>query len=92
MTERALAGRAIVVLGATGGLGRAVTERFRADGASVLAFDARIPAAQERQDQVEYVAVDALDETIKEIRSCATTEQALSPGLAQSQLPQAARR
>jgi NAD(P)-dependent dehydrogenase (short-subunit alcohol dehydrogenase family) len=53
----------VVVLGAAGGLGRAVTERFRDDGASVLAFDARIPAAGERQDQVEYVAVDALDET-----------------------------
>ncbi len=63
MTERALAGRTIVVLGATGGLGRAVTERFRDDGASVLAFDARIPAAGDRQDRVEYVAVDALDET-----------------------------
>jgi NAD(P)-dependent dehydrogenase (short-subunit alcohol dehydrogenase family) len=53
----------IVVLGATGGLGRAVTERFRTDGAVVLALDARIPAAGERQDGVEYVAVDALDET-----------------------------
>ena len=58
MTERT-----VIVLGATGGLGRAVTERFRDDGASVLAFDARIPAAEHRQDQVEYVAVDALDET-----------------------------
>ncbi|HJY04569.1 MAG TPA: SDR family NAD(P)-dependent oxidoreductase, partial [Streptosporangiaceae bacterium] len=58
MTERT-----VIVLGAAGGLGRAVTERFRDDGASVLAFDARIPAAGERQDQVEYVAVDALDET-----------------------------
>ena len=63
MTERALAGRTIVVLGAAGGLGRGVTERFRDDGASVLAFDARIPAAEDRQDRVEYVAVDALDET-----------------------------
>ena len=53
----------IVVLGAGGGLGRAVTERFRDDGASVLAFDARIPAAADRQDRVSYVAVDALDET-----------------------------
>ena len=59
MTERALAGQAlagqalagghwrgrtIIVLGATGGLGRAVTERLRADGASVLAADAKIPA------------------------------------------------
>src|ERR1700730_7897166 len=53
----------IVVLGAGGGLGRAVTERFRDDGASVLAFDAKIPAAGERQDQVEYVAVTAGGET-----------------------------
>jgi NAD(P)-dependent dehydrogenase (short-subunit alcohol dehydrogenase family) len=53
----------VVVLGAAGGLGRAVTERFRDDGASVLAFDARIPAAADRQDRVSYVAVDALDET-----------------------------
>ena len=54
MTERALSGRApaaqalagrtIIVLGATGGLGRAVTERLRADGASVLAADAKVPA------------------------------------------------
>jgi NAD(P)-dependent dehydrogenase (short-subunit alcohol dehydrogenase family) len=62
MTERALSGRTIIVLGATGGLGRAVTERLRSDGASVLAADARIPAAADQQDQVEYVAVDALDE------------------------------
>jgi NAD(P)-dependent dehydrogenase (short-subunit alcohol dehydrogenase family) len=52
----------IVVLGATGGLGRAVTERFRDEGAPVLAFDARIPDAHERQDGVRYLAVDALDE------------------------------
>ena len=52
----------IVVLGAGGGLGRAVTERFRAGGAPVLALDARIPAAGEGQDGVSYLAVDALDE------------------------------
>jgi NAD(P)-dependent dehydrogenase (short-subunit alcohol dehydrogenase family) len=52
----------IVVLGAAGGLGRAVTERFRDDRAPVLAFDARIPDAAHRQDGVSYVAVDALDE------------------------------
>ena len=57
MTERT-----VIVLGATGGLGRAVTERFRDDGALVLAFDARIPDAGHRQDGVSYVAVDALDE------------------------------
>jgi NAD(P)-dependent dehydrogenase (short-subunit alcohol dehydrogenase family) len=59
----ALSGRTIVVLGAAGGLGRGVTERFRDDGASVLAFDARIPAVADRQDGVSYVAVDVLDET-----------------------------
>ena len=68
MTERALSGQAlsgrtIVVLGATGGLGRGVTERLRADGASVLAADIKIPAAADRQDQVSYIAVDALDES-----------------------------
>jgi NAD(P)-dependent dehydrogenase (short-subunit alcohol dehydrogenase family) len=58
MTERM-----VVVLGAAGGLGRAVTERFRDDGASVLALDAKVPAAADRHDGVEYGAVDALDET-----------------------------
>ena len=62
MTERALAGRRIVVLGAAGGLGRSVTKRLRADGAEVVAADTRIPAGADRQDGVEYVAVDALDE------------------------------
>ena len=52
----------IIVLGAGGGLGRAVTKRFRTGGAAVLGLDARIPAAGEGQDGVEYVAVDALDE------------------------------
>src|SRR6202043_809028 len=52
----------IVVLGAGGGLGRAVTERFRAGGASVLALDARIPAAADRQEGVAYPGVGALDE------------------------------
>jgi NAD(P)-dependent dehydrogenase (short-subunit alcohol dehydrogenase family) len=63
MTEQALSGHTIVVLGATGGLGRAVTERLHADGASVLAADRAIPAAADREDQLTYIAVDALDET-----------------------------
>jgi len=62
MRERALAGRRIVVLGAAGGLGRSVTKRLRADGAEVVAADARIPVGADRQDGMEYVAVDALDE------------------------------
>src|ERR1700733_13449403 len=52
----------IVVLGAGGGLGRAVTERFRAGGASGGARAGRIPGAADRQEGVSYLAVDALDE------------------------------
>jgi len=62
MTERALSGRRIIVLGGTGGLGRAVVGRLRADGASVLVADARPPGDPDRHDDVDYVAVDALDE------------------------------
>jgi NAD(P)-dependent dehydrogenase (short-subunit alcohol dehydrogenase family) len=62
MTERALSGRRIIVLGGTGGLGGAVVERFLADGASVLVADARPPADGVLPAGVSYVAVDALDE------------------------------
>ena len=50
MTERALAGRRIIVLGARGGLGRSVVERLRADGALVIAAYSRPPADAERHD------------------------------------------
>ncbi len=63
MTERALSGRRVVVLGGTGALGRAVVERFHADGASVLVADARLPDEATRHPDVRYVAVDALDES-----------------------------
>ena len=62
MTERALSGRRIIVLGGTGSLGQSVIERFRADGASVVAADAKLPAAGDRREDVKYAAVDALDE------------------------------
>jgi NAD(P)-dependent dehydrogenase (short-subunit alcohol dehydrogenase family) len=62
MTEQVLSGRRIIVLGATGSLGQSVTERLRADGAAVVAADARLPAEPDRQKDVEYVAVDAVDE------------------------------
>jgi NAD(P)-dependent dehydrogenase (short-subunit alcohol dehydrogenase family) len=62
MTERALAGRRIIVLGGTGGLGSSVVERLLADGASVLVADVRVPAGADRRDDVDYVTVDALDE------------------------------
>jgi NAD(P)-dependent dehydrogenase (short-subunit alcohol dehydrogenase family) len=60
MTERALSGRRIIVLGGTGGLGRSVVERFRADGASVLVAGAKLP--DDQHPDVDYVTVDALDE------------------------------
>jgi len=62
MTDRRLSGRRIIVLGGTGGLGGAVVERFRADGAAVLVADARLPADADRHADVDYVGVDALDE------------------------------
>jgi len=62
MTGRALSGRRIVVLGGTGGLGQAVTGRFRDDGASVLVADARAPEEGSRHQDVDYVTVDVLDE------------------------------
>jgi NAD(P)-dependent dehydrogenase (short-subunit alcohol dehydrogenase family) len=63
MAARALPGRRIVVLGGTGSLGRSVVERFRSDGASVLVADARRPAEADRQEDVDYVIADALDES-----------------------------
>src|SRR5256885_16909949 len=62
MTGQALAGRRIVVLGGTGGLGHEVTARFRDDGASVVVADARPPREDRRHEGVEYVTVDVLDE------------------------------
>ena len=62
MSGPGLAGRTVVVLGGTGNLGRAVVERLHADGATVIAADARVPAADAQQPGVSYLAVDALDE------------------------------
>ena len=62
MTGRDLSGRTIVVLGGTGGLGHAVTGRFRDDGASVLVADARPPSDERRHEGVGYVTVDVRDE------------------------------
>jgi NAD(P)-dependent dehydrogenase (short-subunit alcohol dehydrogenase family) len=62
MSGRDLSGRRIVVLGGTGGLGHAVTGRFRDDGASVLVADAREPRPGTRHSGVDYVTVDVLDE------------------------------
>jgi NAD(P)-dependent dehydrogenase (short-subunit alcohol dehydrogenase family) len=62
MAGQALAGRRIIVLGARGGLGRAVVERLRTDGASVIAADSRPPTDAERHEGVDHATVDALDE------------------------------
>ncbi len=62
MTERALSGRQVLVLGGTGGLGRAVVERFVSDGAAVTVADARPPSDEARRDGVAYQIADVLDE------------------------------
>jgi len=56
-------GRRIIVLGGTGSLGQAVVERFRSEGASVLVADSRLPADADRREDLDYVTVDALDES-----------------------------
>ena len=58
MSERALSGRRIIVLGGTNNLGQSVTDRFRAD-ASMVAADVGLPASEDRHDDVEYVIADA---------------------------------
>jgi NAD(P)-dependent dehydrogenase (short-subunit alcohol dehydrogenase family) len=63
MTERGLSGDRMIVLGGAGGLGQSVTERFLADGASVLVADVKPPADANRREGVDYVIVDALKET-----------------------------
>jgi NAD(P)-dependent dehydrogenase (short-subunit alcohol dehydrogenase family) len=62
MTQRDLSGRTIMVLGGRGGLGQAVVARLAADGASVLAADARPPAGAGAGAGVRHVTVDVLDE------------------------------
>ena len=64
MTGRDLSGRTIMVLGGRGALGRAVVARLRADGASVVAADARPPGDDSAadSDSLRHVTVDVLDE------------------------------
>lgn len=77
MSQRALSGRRIIVLGAAGGLGRSVVERFLADGASVLAADATPHTGPGQNRDVDHVTVNALD------------EQSVSAALATQPPPQA---
>ena len=77
MAARALSGRRIIVLGGTGSLGQSVVERFRSDGASVMVADARLPTDADRREDLDYVAVDALDES------------SIAAALAKAPLPQA---
>jgi NAD(P)-dependent dehydrogenase (short-subunit alcohol dehydrogenase family) len=64
MTGRDLSGRTVMVLGGRGALGRAVVARLRADGASVVAADARPPGDESAFDapDLRHVTVDVLDE------------------------------
>jgi NAD(P)-dependent dehydrogenase (short-subunit alcohol dehydrogenase family) len=55
-------GRRVMVIGACGALGSGLVAAFTAAGAAVTGLDRAVPAAERRQDGVDYVAVDVLDD------------------------------
>jgi NAD(P)-dependent dehydrogenase (short-subunit alcohol dehydrogenase family) len=60
--DKSLAGRAVLVFGATGALGAGVTQAFRAAGAEVTGVDRAEPSGDRRLDGVRYAAVSVLDD------------------------------
>jgi len=60
--ETGLAGRKVVVFGATGGLGAGVASAFADLGAVVTGADRHLPAADRELTGVRYESVDALDD------------------------------
>ncbi|HEY2575265.1 MAG TPA: SDR family NAD(P)-dependent oxidoreductase [Streptosporangiaceae bacterium] len=78
MAEHALAGRTILVLGGTGNLGHAVVQRFLADGAAVIAGDAKPPADDRRLPGAAYITVDLLDEASVAAALAAVTARPLA--------------
>jgi NAD(P)-dependent dehydrogenase (short-subunit alcohol dehydrogenase family) len=78
MADHVLAGRTILVFGGTGNLGRAVVQRFLADGATVIAADAKPPASDRRLPGASYVTVDLLDEASVSAAFAAITARPLA--------------
>ncbi len=62
MVETGLAGRDVLVFGATGALGAAVAATFADLGAVVRGADQQLPGADRRLAGVQYESVDALDD------------------------------
>jgi NAD(P)-dependent dehydrogenase (short-subunit alcohol dehydrogenase family) len=60
--EESLAGRAVLVFGATGALGAGVAEAFAAAGAAVTGVDRAEPSGDRRLAGVRYAAVSVLDD------------------------------
>ena len=60
--DESLAGRAVLVFGATGALGAGVAEAFAAAGAEVTGVDRAEPSDDRRLDGVRYAAVSVLDD------------------------------
>ncbi len=62
MVETGLAGRDVLVFGATGALGAAVAGTFADLGAVVRGADQQLPGADRRLADVQYESIDALDD------------------------------
>jgi len=60
--DESLAGRSVLVFGATGALGAGVAEAFRAAGAEVTGVDRAEPSGDRRLDGVRYAAASVLDD------------------------------
>jgi len=62
VVETGLAGRHVLVFGATGALGAAVAAAFADLGAVVRGADKQLPGADRRLAGLQYESVDALDD------------------------------
>jgi len=61
MSSERLAGLGAIVTGATGGIGAAIAERFRVEGAKVIGLDIAVPAGGEEPQLLRCDVSDAAD-------------------------------